>query len=132
MDSFYYIYIFMYVIIFFIVGVYKSTFSKISKYTKYIYFCLYYMLYCIISDQNATSVMHRIVIKLLPFLVTVLFEVILGWGVYSKPSDRSKMELFVKIIQGFQFYSNQQNFHYMKKCFDMNLSPYLLILKGFF
>ena len=48
MDSFYYIYIFMYVIIFFIVGVYKSTFSKISKYTKYIYFCLYYMLYYII------------------------------------------------------------------------------------
>ena len=85
MDSFYYIYTFMYVIIFFIVGVYKSTFSKISKYTKYIYFCLYYMLYYIISDQNATSVMHRIVIKLLPFLVTVLFEVILGWGCILNP-----------------------------------------------
>ena len=56
----------------------------------------------------------------------------LGLGVYSKPSERSKMELFVKIINGFQLYSNQQNFHYMKKCFDMNLSPYLLILKGFF
>ena len=76
--------------------------------------------------------MHHIVIKLLPFLVTVLFEIILDCGVYSKPSERSKMELFVKIIDGFQLYSNYENFHYMKKCLDMNLSPYLLILKGFF
>ena len=40
---------------------------------------------------------------MLPFLVTGLFEVISG--AYSKPSEKSKMKLFVKIIHGFQLYS---------------------------